>query len=452
MSAGLVWFRADLRLGDNPAWDAATAAHETVVALFVVDPGLWDRSGEHRRNQLAAHLGALDTSLRSRGGRLRVRRGDPARVVPAEAAASGAARVYWNGDVTPYAGRRDAAVRRSLGGAVEEHAGRYVHAPGTVLTGDGGPFKVFTPFHRAWQARPWDPWPEPGGAAVAADPGDGVPAAGPPLLPPGEEAAEGRLEAFLDRVDRYPEERDRPDLDTTSRLSADLKFGTIGPRTVVRRVEGPGPGRATFVRQLAWREFYAQLLAAFPLTRLRAMHQEYDGVAWRDDPAGFAAWAEGRTGYPIVDAAMRQLRAEGWVHNRTRMVAASFLVKDLLVDWRLGERHFLDWLVDGDVAQNAGNWQWVAGTGADAAPYFRVFNPVAQGIRFDPDGAYVRRWVPELAGLPAPAIHAPWEATPEALAAAGVTLGVDYPPPLVDHAEARAATLAAFEAARKAHQ
>ncbi|MCU0280709.1 MAG: DNA photolyase family protein [Acidimicrobiia bacterium] len=452
MSAGLVWFRADLRLGDNPAWAAATAAHETVVALFVIDPVLWDGSGEHRRNQLAAHLGALDASLRARGGRLRVRRGDPARVVPAEAAAVRAERVYWNGDATPYAARRDAAVRDALGDRAEEHPGRFVHAPGTVLTGDGGPFKVFTPFYRAWQARPWDPWPEPGAAGVAADPGDGVPPTGPSLMAPGEEAAVERLESFLERVDRYPEERDRPDLDTTSRLSADLKFGTISPRAVVRRVEGPGAGRAAFVRQIAWREFYAQLLAAFPETRRRAMRPEYDRVAWRHDPDGLAAWAEGRTGYPIVDAAMRQLRAEGWVHNRTRMVAASFLVKDLLIDWRLGERHFLDWLVDGDVAQNVGNWQWVAGTGADAAPYFRVFNPVAQGIRFDPEGEYVRRWVPELAGLPVPAIHAPWEAPPEVLAAAGVTLGVTYPPPLVDHAEAREAVLAAFAAAKNAPQ
>ena len=179
------------------------------------------------------------------------------------------------------------------------------------------------------------------------------------------------------------------------------------------------------------------------------MRPEYDRVAWRHDPEGLAAWAEGRTGYPIVDAAMRQLRAEGWVHNRTRMVAASFLVKDLLVDWRLGERHFLEWLVDGDVAQNAGNWQWVAGTGADAAPYFRVFNPVSQGRRFDPEGEYVRRWVPELARLPAGAIQAPWEAAPAVLAAAGVVLGESYPAPIVDHAEARAATLAAYDAARR---
>ncbi|MBS1195967.1 MAG: deoxyribodipyrimidine photo-lyase type, partial [Actinobacteria bacterium] len=330
LSPGLVWFRADLRLGENPAWDAATAAHETVVALFVLEPRLWEAAGAHRRDQLAAHLGALDRSLTARGGRLRVRRGDPVRVVPLEAAATGAARVYWNGDATPYACRRDAAVRRALGEAAQEHAGRYVHAPGSVRTASGGPFQVFTPFFRAWQARPWDPWPGPGGAAVAADPGEGVPAGGRPLMAPGEEAAAERLEAFLDRVDRYPAERDRPDLDTTSRLSADLKFGTVSPRTVVRRVEGPGEGRAAFVRQLAWREFYAHLLVAFPETRRRAMRPEYDGVAWRHDPEGFAAWAAGRTGYPFVDAAMRQLRAEGWVHNRPRMVAASFLVKDLL--------------------------------------------------------------------------------------------------------------------------
>ncbi|MBP1633353.1 MAG: deoxyribodipyrimidine photo-lyase [Acidobacteria bacterium] len=336
-----------------------------------------------------------------------------------------------------------------LAGRAEVHAGRFVHAPGRVLTGDGRPFRVFTPFYRQWQATPWEAWPEPGDARVGGDPGDGVPEGGPPLMEAGEAAAEERLEAFLERLDRYGEERDRPDLDTTSRLSADLKFGTISPRTVARRAEGPGAGREAFVRQLAWREFYAQLLAGFPHTRSRAMRPGYDGVAWRRDPQGLAAWAEGRTGYPFVDAAMRQLRAEGWIHNRARMVAASFLVKDLLIDWRLGERHFFRWLVDGDVAQNAGNWQWVAGTGADAAPYFRVLNPVGQGLRFDPEGDYVRRWVPELSGLAGPVVHAPWRAAPEALAAAGVALGITYPEPIVDHAEARLAVIAAFDAARR---
>jgi deoxyribodipyrimidine photo-lyase len=449
VSTGLVWFRADLRLEDNPAWAAATAAHEAVVALFVVDPVLWDGAGEHRRNQLAAHLRALDGSLQTRGGRLRVRRGDPGRVVPVEAAACGAARVHWNGDATPYARRRDGAVAEALGGAAEEHGGRYVHSPGTLRTAVGGPFRVFTPFFRAWQARPWDPWPEAGEARVAPDPGEGIPAAGRPPMLPGEAAAAERLEAFLARVGRYHEERDRPDLDTTSRLSADLSFGTIAARTVVRRAEGPGPGREAFVRQLAWRDFNAHLLGAFPASRHRPLRPEYDTLAWRVDPGGFAAWAEGRTGYPFVDAAMRQLRMEGWIHNRARMVAASFLVKDLLVDWRQGERHFRRWLVDGDLAQNVGNWQWVAGTGADAAPYFRIFNPVSQGLRFDPDGTYVRRWVPELAGLRAPAIHAPWQAAPGVLAAAGVRLGGTYPFPLVDHAEARAAALAAYGAAKR---
>ena len=449
MSTGLVWFRSDLRLGDNPAWAAATSSHERVAALFVLDPALWQGSGVHRRNQLAAHLGALDEGLRPGGGRLRVRRGDPREVVPAEARALGAGQVFWNGDVTSYAARRDAAVAAALAGRTEVHAGRFVHAPGRVLTGDGRPFRVFTPFYRQWQATPWEAWPEPGDARVDGDPGDGVPEGGPPLMEPGEAGAEGRLEAFLERVDRYGEERDRPDLDTTSRLSADLKFGTIGPRTVARRVEGPGEGREAFVRQLAWREFYAQLLAAFPDTRHRAMRPGYDGVAWRRDPEGLAAWAEGRTGYPFVDAAMRQLQAQGWIHNRARMVAASFLVKDLLIDWRLGERHFLRWLVDGDVAQNAGNWQWVAGTGADAVPYFRVLNPVTQGRRFDPEGAYVRRWVPELSGLAGPAVHAPWRVAPEVLAAAGVALGITYPQPIVDHAGARRAVIAAFDAARR---
>ena len=449
MSAGLVWFRCDLRLGDNPAWAAATSSHERVVALFVADPVLWEGAGAHRRNQLAAHLGALDGALRSWGGRLRVRRGDPRAVVPAEARALGAELVLWNGDVTPYAARRDAAVVERLAGRVELHAGRFVHAPGRVLTGEGRPFRVFTSFYREWGAVPWEPWPEAGEARVDGDPGDGLPVAGPPMMEPGEAAAERRLDAFLERVDGYGEERDRPDLDTTSRLSADLKFGTISPRLVTARAEGPGAGRQAFVRQLAWREFYAHLLAAFPGTRRRAMRPEYDRVAWRDDPEGLTAWAEGRTGYPFVDAAMRQLRAEGWIHNRARMVAASFLVKDLLIDWRLGERHFLRWLVDGDVAQNVGNWQWVAGTGADAAPYFRILNPVTQGLRFDPDGDYVRRWVPEISRLPAPAVHAPWQAAPGVLAAAGVALGETYPAPIVDHAEAREATLAAYEAARR---
>lgn len=449
MSTAIVWFRNDLRLSGNPAWAAATAECERIVPLFVVDARLWDAAGEHRRNQLAAHLGALDGALAEAGGRLLVRRGESAAVVVAEAQARRAA-VYWNNDVTPFALERDRRVAGQLGDAARRLEGRWVHAPGLIVTDDGGAYRVFTPFYRKWKATAWDGWPyEGGGGRPTAEPGDGVPAAGPPLMEPGEAAARGRLERFLDGVDGYDDRRDRPDLAATSRLSADLKYGTISAREVVVRVGGSSPGRSSLVRQLAWRDFYAQVMAAMPWTARGAMRPEYDTIRWRTDPEGLAAWAEGRTGYPIVDAAMRQLRSEGWIHNRARMVAASFLVKDLLIDWRLGERHFRRWLVDGDVAQNVGNWQWVAGTGADAAPYFRVFNPVGQGRRFDPEGEFVRRWVPELAGLSDDRIHAPWEADPEECEAAGVVLGDTYPAPIVDHAEARRSTLAAYRAARE---
>ncbi|HSG78679.1 MAG TPA: deoxyribodipyrimidine photo-lyase [Acidimicrobiia bacterium] len=448
MSRGVVWFRSDLRLADNPAWARATADHDDVTALFVVDPALWNRAGEHRRNQLAAHLGALDAALAEAGGRLRVERGRPADVVAAIAA--GADAVHANSDVTPYAMDRDREAAGALDGRLVAHDGRFVHAPGTILTKDGRPYLVFTPFSRTWQATPRSRWPEPGAARVSADPGTGVPEAGPPLMPGGEAAALDRLDGFAERVDAYVEERDRPDLDTTSRLSADLKFGTVSPRTVADRVGDSSDGRRAFVRQLCWRDFYAQLMARYPHTVSAAMRPEYDAVAWRTDPGGLAAWQEGRTGYPIVDAGMRQLATEGWMHNRVRMITASFLVKDLLVDWRKGERWFRRLLVDADVPQNVGNWQWVAGTGADAAPYFRIFNPVSQSKKFDPTGGYIRRWVPELAGLDDRSIHAPWEAGPLDLAAGGVTLGEDYPAPIVDHAEARELTLAAYKAARSA--
>jgi len=440
-STAVVWFRNDLRLDDNPAWAAATTEHDVVKPLFVIDPPAWDGAPAGRRTRLTAHLVALDDAIRARGGRLRFERGDPREIV---AAVADGGPVYWNDDVTPYATRRDAAVAERVDARI--HHGRYVLPVGSVLTNDGGPYRVFTPFHRTWAAKERPEWAEPGGAKIATDAGETL----EPVdsEPAGEDTARQRLEEFRKRVESYPNERDLPAVTGTSRLSEDLRFGTIAPRTIEREIGTDTPGSAAFVRQLAWREFCAQLLQAFPDLGSTELRPEYRSMRWRRDDAAETAWKEGRTGFPIVDAGMRQLAATGWMHNRTRMLTASFLVKDLLIDWRVGERHFAALLHDYDPAQNAANWQWVAGTGADAASYFRVFNPVNQGRRFDPDGAYVRQWLPELAGLSGGQVHAPWELGPLELEAAGVTLGETYPLPLVHHAEARREAIEAYEEAR----
>jgi deoxyribodipyrimidine photo-lyase len=444
----VVWFRRDLRLADNPAWSGGTAGRE-VCPLFVVDPGIFDRVSPRRRASLVAALGALDDALVRMGGRLRVEHGDPERVVAAVTRQVGADRVHVNGDVTPYGVDRD----RRVGLRVElvSHPGLYLHPPGSIRSTAGRPYQVFTPFWRVWEGLPPIPVAAMGDGKPTDHPGAGIPVDVAPPVPMGEAAALARLDSFLERVDGYDVERDRIDLDPTSRLSIDLKYGTLAPHTVHRLVGYGTPGRRAFLRQLAWRDFHAHQMAAMPEAVTVPMRPEFAAMRWEDDAEGVSAWKSGRTGYPLVDAGMRQLAAEGWIHNRVRMVVASFLVKDLLVDWRIGERFLRRHLLDGDVAQNVGNWQWVAGTGTDAAPYTRVFNPVMQAARFDPDGEYVKRWVPELDGLAPPALHAPWSATPLELAAGGVILGETYPWPIVAHAAARQRALDRYDEVRRSH-
>jgi deoxyribodipyrimidine photo-lyase len=462
----IVWFRRDLRVHDHPALTAG-AAHPRSVPLFVVDPVLLAGrfASPNRTWFLLRSLASLRTDLRARGSDLVVRVGDPREIVPAVALAAGAGDVYVSRDHAPYGRRRDAAVAAALdarGLAWHPRPANLVHEPETVITAAGGPFRVFSPFRRAW-ARPaprpvlpapdWIPPLPPG-----LDPGDLPPAAVPPtadpasLPEPGEAAARRRLDAWLDdRIDGYARSRDRLDDEAgTSRLSAALHLGLLSATEVLQRVHADASeGRRVFTNELVWREFYAHLLFHDPAVRTRAVRPEYERIAWADDPDGLAAWQGGRTGYPVVDAAMRQLSATGWMPNRARMITASFLTKDLLIDWRLGEAHFMRHLVDGDVASNNGGWQWSASTGSDAQPYFRVFNPVLQGRRFDPDGGYVRRWLPELAGFRADRIHAPWEATTDEQVAAGCRVGIDYPAPIVDHSAARVRAIATYEAVRR---
>jgi deoxyribodipyrimidine photo-lyase len=447
----VVWFRRDLRLHDNPAWASASQAADRITALYVLDPTLLDRAGDFRRTQLFANLHALDESLRRQGGRLLVRRGAAEKIVPEVAAACGAVLVSANADVTPYARRRDGAVKGTLGPTFQRWWGGLVHPPGTVVTAKGHTSRVFTPFSAKWDRLPLPTWPESVPVSVDDDAGQGLPALGTePFAAGGETAATDRLLDFSHRVDHYGETRDFPATDGTSVLSADLRFGTLAPRTVVTTIGTSTKGRAAFVRQLAWRDWYTHLLWELPSLVNTPMRTEFDRIAWENDPADITAWQEGRTGYPYIDAGMRQLATTGWMHNRVRMATASFLVKDLLVDWRIGERWFRRLLVDADIAQNAGNWQWVAGTGPDAAPYFRVFNPVLQSEKFDPDGTYIREFVPELARIATRWIHKPWAAPQEALAAGGVTLGATYPHPIVDHGFARGRSITAYAEATRA--
>ncbi len=463
-TTAIVWFRRDLRVHDHPALVASIEAADVVIPVFVIDDGLLDGRwpSANRRWFMRESLVALSEALARRGAALRILRGRPEQVVPAFAVEAGASDVFATRDAAPYGRRRDRDVAGRLGAdGIRFHArrGLYVHEPDEVLTRDARPFTVFGPFRRAWGARDRRPVlaapdriPGPAGSRPDEIPDLGPASADPALIPaPGEPAARARLDAWVrDGVVAYSELRNRMDLDGTSRLSQDIRWGLLSPLEIADRAEGAGEGPRAFLAELAWREFYAHVLWHQPRVRQEPFRAAFADLPYRDDPRAFDAWREGRTGYPVVDAAMRQLRATGWVHNRARMVAASFLAKHLLLDWRLGEKEFMRHLTDGDVASNNGGWQWTASTGTDPQPYFRVFNPILQGRRFDPDGSYVRRWVPELAGIDGEAIHHPWTLDGDVQAAVGVRIGVDYPAPIVDHAEARARALAIYGATRAA--
>jgi len=445
----IMWFRRDLRISDNPAWAAATQRRQPICALFVLDPVPLATAGPLRHRLLLEHLAELDASLREHGGRLRIVAGTPAEALAAVAADIGADRIFLNADTTPYSQSRDRKVA-ALGLDIESYWGTLVQPPGSVLAKSGSVSKVFTPFWKTWEGVAWDRWPEAlDDPEVFSDPGEGLPAAqGDSPEPGGERGALQRLAEFTEHVDRYLDERDLPAVEGTSGLSTDLRFGTISPRLVADHIGHATKGRAGFVRQLAWRDWYAHLLGEQPELRTQSMRPETGEIEWVNDETEFETWKDGRTGFPLVDAGMRQLAQTGRMHNRVRMVCASFLVKDLLIDWRWGEQWFRTQLIDADLSQNVGNWQWVAGTGPDAAPFFRVFNPLLQSRKFDAQGHYLRRWIPELAGLSARDIHEPCSVAPLDLAIADVYLGDTYPEPIVDHRWARDRALAAYGAAR----
>ena len=449
--SSVLWLRRDLRRRDHPALLAAAAAGP-VVPLVVLDPAHWEGLGPVRRGWLAATLRATRDEF---DGRLALRLGPPTEVVPAVAAEVGAVAVHVTRESTLGGARGDAAVADRLGEAgrsLVETGTRYAVGPGLVRNGTGGPYQVFTPFSRAWRAHGWPaPAADPGNGVLADHPSDpaawaaveaAVAACPIPLPPAGEEAARARWAEFQEgALAAYGTDRDRPDVDGSSRLSPHLVLGTVHPRTLLADLERRvGPGPDTFRTELAWREFSAELLWRHPRSATEDLRGDLAGLRYDDPEDAIDAWKTGHTGYPVVDAGQRQLLATGWMHNRVRMITASFLTKDLHVRWQVGARHFLQHLIDADLASNSQSWQWVAGTGSDAAPYIRVFNPVTQGRRFDPLGDYVRRWVPELAHLPGAVVHAPWET------AAGYAHG--YPRRIVDHAEERLVALARYQEGR----
>ncbi len=477
-SPTIVWFRLDLRLADNPALHAAVRREAVVIPLFIHCPeeeAPW-QPGAASCWWLHQSLKALDAGLCKLGSRLIIRRGPAVDVLSELVKETGAGAVFWNRRYEPAVVKRDAEVMRVLGNeglTVESFNAALLHEPWTIRNKSDKPFQVFTPFwkHCVGKPDPAGPLPRPSRVAAPSnwpstffvndlelEPDKNWAEGFRSEWQPGEQGAENALTRFLtDAFNNYGDTRNRPDLVGTSRLSPHLHFGELGPRQIWHGLKRLGVRRglpdemwrhSQFLTEIGWREFAHHQLFHFPTTPTEPLRPRFKKFPWRDDQAWLRAWRTGRTGYPIVDAGMRELWATGWMHNRVRMIVASFLVKDLLISWREGSQWFWDTLVDADLAQNTLGWQWTTGCGADAAPYFRVFNPVTQGEKFDPLGHYVSRWCPELAALPGKWIHRPARAPEEILRVAGVVIGRTYPEPIVSHAIARDVALEAFAKTR----
>jgi deoxyribodipyrimidine photo-lyase len=464
MTIAIWWIRRDLRLSDNPALINALTGAAQVIPVFILDPYLMNSpfSGEKRLAFLLEGLRQLDSDLRKRGSYLVLRQGDPHQVFTNIAVQFPFISIFAEEDYSPYARSRDARIRNSF--PYQTAGSPAVYPPYSLLKSDGSPYAIFTPYNRIWksfldeeppQIHPTpDQIPTPPGIASLPLPTQPDLASSIPFLA-GEKHAQRTLNAFFDgseaKIFDYDEARDRMDLDGTARISPYIRFGMLSARQAAHRAldslsYAPAPGAtkavSVWLNELAWRDFYIQILFHYPSVLKESFRSV--NISWEEDAYSFSAWCQGKTGYPIVDAAMRQLVQSGWMHNRARMIVASFLTKDLLIHWRQGQQWFMRNLIDGDPASNNGGWQWTAGTGTDAAPYFRIFNPVSQSKRYDPHGSYIRRWVSELAQVPDEFIHEPWKMSLGIQKHTGFIPGKTYPHPIVDHAWARQRALSAF--------
>jgi len=451
-STAIWWIRRDFRLIDNQALSAACMAADSVLPVFIFDPVLLQRDAPAKRQYLDRVLRGMMETIAVQGGQLVLRRGEPAQVLHNLQQEVQAVGIFAEADVSPYARKRDAAVQESL--PLTLTAGVTAIPSDVVLKDDGTPYTVYTPFSKAWkrQPQPAASFEHPSVNWARMESLESL------TMPEGKlrHAADylAQLRNFTsERIYQYQETRNRVDLKGTSGLSPAFHLGLISAaqavtlaRQALNQTDDPRKRKnaETWLNEVIWREFYHAILYHFPHVRNQAFREKYRDIQWIDDPAGLRAWQQGLTGYPIVDAAMRQMNTKGWMHNRARMIVASFLVKDLLIDWKLGEETFMRQLADGDIANNNGGWKWTAGVGTDAPPYFRIFNPILQSKKFDPNGDYIRKYVPELADVPTPFIHEPWKMKPLEQQNYGLIMGETYPQPIIDHQFARKRTLAAY--------